>query len=209
MRTGINIDNMAHLGGFTCGLLFAAPHGAADWLAAQLFRDAAAHAVAMVVAAGAVWVLPGPVAGIRCWHRHAHARCTCAKIFSFAARLNPNPRRQTMEAPRIHQASCHYRRSRRIYQPAEREQARTPSNAHCPPHAGQDRRTAFHHRLRRNRGDESRNPARLRTLWPRPWTAASTTSTLRPATAMRRSGWGRRWRPTGTSAFWPARPKAA
>ncbi len=33
--TGIEIDNSAHIGGFLCGLLFAAPDGAAHRLAAQ------------------------------------------------------------------------------------------------------------------------------------------------------------------------------
>ena len=43
VHSGLNIDNMAHMGGFSCGLLFADAHGAAHRLAAQHISNAAAH----------------------------------------------------------------------------------------------------------------------------------------------------------------------
>ena len=49
--SGISIDNMAHLGGFTCGLLFAAPMVPRLGSPRPLFQSRLRLAVGMVVSA--------------------------------------------------------------------------------------------------------------------------------------------------------------
>ena len=59
--SGMHIDNMAHLGGFTCGLLFAAPMVPRIGSPRSLFLRRLAHRGGHGGGlAGAVRVLPGP-----------------------------------------------------------------------------------------------------------------------------------------------------
>jgi rhomboid protease GluP len=48
-HSGLNIDNMAHLGGFTCGLLFAAPMVPRLGSPRRLFESRLRIATVMVV----------------------------------------------------------------------------------------------------------------------------------------------------------------
>jgi len=49
LHSGLNIDNMAHLGGFTCGLLFAAPMVPRPGSPRAMFQTRLRLAVGMVV----------------------------------------------------------------------------------------------------------------------------------------------------------------
>ena len=150
-----HIDNMAHMGGFICGLLFAVPMVPRIGSPRQRVsrRACASPSLHGRRAAGAVRVSTWRTFRRRQGLTLAARSQLCAKIFAYAARLIP-PQEEDYETPRIPQAGRHHRRSRRLSAASMKHPTQDSRQSHRPPHAGQDRRAALHHRLRRHRGDE-------------------------------------------------------
>jgi rhomboid protease GluP len=101
--SGISIDNMAHLGGFACGLLFAAPMVPRLGSARPLFHSRLRIAITVVVG---VLVLFGVFLSRFAWPAQSGL---CNNILE---RVTLIPKLEEIHGtPRIHQASSHHRRN--------------------------------------------------------------------------------------------------
>ena len=207
-RTGISIDNSAHLGGVLCGLLFAAPMVPRIGNPKTVFQTRLQIAVGMIVG---ILVLFGFFTSRRVLELRlgAELRPDWQNVATIederGSSIHPVSKELTMERREfLKQAAV----TAAAVAASSQMQAKTPANPIPKRTLG---RTGEQLSIIAFGGivvmDES--TGNRRTLWPRRWIAGSTTSMLRRAMAMRRSGWARRWLRIGRIAFWRARPRAA
>ena len=114
--SGINIDNMAHVGGFTCGLLLRRPWCRAWARPGRCLRGGCALPCGMWWASGAVRLLPGPSAGPGLSRLHPDPGFV--QEYPRTAPISIHFQEASHEASRIFEASRHHCRSRCICQPA-------------------------------------------------------------------------------------------